>query len=239
MNELLDDQPPNSTGSAHGKIGCLLLAVVFAAVGGVAVKFHDVPYVDDALAGIDFDGIVTGIAERFQSANTEANLADAAMRAQAPEEEGRRRTGASGGRAAPDEQAQEMPPYDGPSSGFQAAGFDPDHVEIDFGTESSGGTGGSRFLTRQQIQRVMTQNQGDLLSCYGQELQQFPELMGTVDFDFAVAPSGEVKMVRVIESSLESKAAEDCFVQKARHWRFPATNQETHSRFDTDFTFAF
>lgn len=93
------------------------------------------------------------------------------------------------------------------------------------------------MLTNYHIQSVMQKNQRPLLQCYADQLQENPDLAGQVYFDFAVAPDGRVVMVRVASSQLQSKPTEDCFVEHAKDWNFPATRRDVITRFQTDFNF--
>lgn len=138
---------------------------------------------------------------------------------------------------------EEPPPYAGPSSAYIEEGADSEILQFGFASETAAlDTPDDRKMPRLMsdgnVQAVMSRNQNDLIGCYGEELQNDETLAGKVDFEFAVAPDGHVAMVRVTNSTLRSKNAEDCFVEKARHWQFPRTNQDILTRFETDFTFA-
>lgn len=137
----------------------------------------------------------------------------------------------------------ELPQYEGPSSAYIEEGADSKVLQFGFGKENADlepqdDRKMPRLMSDDNIQSVVSRNQNDLIACYGEELQYDETLTGKVDFEFAVAPDGHVAMVRVTRSTLRSKDAEDCFVEKARHWKFPKTNQDILTRFDTDFTFA-
>jgi hypothetical protein len=110
---------------------------------------------------------------------------------------------------------------------------------IDFSAPEDRERSGPHMLSGRAIQQVINQNQRELLSCYGEELQNDSSLAGDVSFDFAIHPTGRVLMAKVADSSLESKAAEDCFVEHARHWEFPETSQDLPTRFETSVTFQF
>src|SRR5690554_5529957 len=137
----------------------------------------------------------------------------------------------------------ELPEYEGPSSAYIEAGADSNVLQFGFGSENAGSDQPDdqktpRMMSDENVQFVVSRNQNDLIACYDEELQYDETLAGKVDFEFAVAPDGHVAMVRVSRSTLRSKDAEDCFVEKARHWKFPKTNQDILTRFETDFTFA-
>lgn len=121
-----------------------------------------------------------------------------------------------------------------PTSAYIEEGADNRDLEFGFG----GGTTGSEVLSNGMIQNVVTGGQNDLIGCYAEQLQENQDLEGKVFFEFAVRPNGRVAMVKVTDSSLRSKEAEDCFVEKARHWQFPAVDSDILTRFDTDFMFS-
>ncbi len=140
------------------------------------------------------------------------------------------------GEAAP----AEMASYEGPSSSYVEEGADSKVLQFGFGSgdDSEADQNAPRLISNDTVQYVVSQNQNELIGCYGEALQDDETLAGKVDFEFAIAPDGHVAMVKVVRSTLRSKSAEDCFVQKARHWKFPRTNQDILTRFETDFTFA-
>ncbi len=140
-------------------------------------------------------------------------------------------------RAEPD--APRLPEYSGPTAAYIEEGADNRDVELSFDVEDNREPTGIMNLNNRHIQRVMAQNQRELLSCYGDQLADYPDLEGEVEFEFAVRPSGEVAMVRVKDSTLRSHEAEDCFVERARHWSFPATDQSQLARFSTSVDFRF
>lgn len=121
-----------------------------------------------------------------------------------------------------------------PSSAYIEEGADNRNLEFGFGE----GATGSEVLSDGMIQNVVTRGQNDLIGCYAEQLQENQELEGQVFFEFAVRPNGRVAMVKVTDSSLRSKEAEDCFVEKARRWQFPAVDSDILTRFDTDFMFS-
>jgi hypothetical protein len=138
---------------------------------------------------------------------------------------------------APSEPAAPEGPYE-PTSEWIEPGLDPEVTNLAMG-------GGERepdpnlpeVFSGRAIQQVMNAHQQELVRCYADGLEVDPDLAGRVFFDFGVAPDGHVAMVRVTSSKLRSKETEDCFVEKARHWSFPATRRSVLTRFDTDFNF--
>lgn len=257
--ELDDEESWEHTNEAQSSFGCWMLVLTMCGVAVLTVVLYDVPYVDDFIDDIDVGEMADGISfdamaekfsvralfQKFQSAESANNVAHAVDKAQdANEEEGPAEERAAPGRRAQQGQhAQqeewEPPEYQGPISSYVEEGFDPDTVEFDF--QAGGGAERDeslpRILSDRMIQRVVDNHQQELLDCYATELRRDPDLSGRVDFDFAVTPDGRVAMVRVLDSSLRSNAAEDCFVEKARNWRFPAIRHELPTRFETDVNF--
>lgn len=130
-------------------------------------------------------------------------------------------------------------PYE-PTSEYVAEGFAPDDRVVDFseaeaGDEKSGP--GADVLSANDVDRILHERASQLLTCYQKVLDERPEVSGEVAFEFGIGPGGEVKMVRVTNSELESRKAEDCLVEKTRGWSFPETNLGTVTRFDTSMTF--
>ena len=149
-----------------------------------------------------------------------------------------------GASAAPDEATAEadgprLPEYSGPTAAYIEEGADNRDVELSFNESNDRPSTGLHTLTNRHINRVMQQNQRELLRCYGDQLAEYPDLAGEVEFEFAVYPEGNVAMVRVKESSLRSHEAEECFVERARHWTFPATDRTDLARFSTSIDFRF
>lgn len=132
-----------------------------------------------------------------------------------------------------------LPEYAGPTAAYIEDGADNRDVELSFTDNDDRPATGLHTLTNRHINRVMQQNQRELLRCYGDQLAEYPDLAGDVEFEFAVYPAGNVAMVRIKESSLRSHEAEECFVEKARHWSFPATDRTDLARFSTSIDFRF
>jgi hypothetical protein len=133
--------------------------------------------------------------------------------------------------------AEEQGPYE-PTSQYLEPGFDPEVTSFAMGdSERPRDENLPEMLSGRAIQQVMNAHQQELVRCYADSLKADPDLAGRVFFDFSVAPDGHVAMVRVKSSKLRSKQTEDCFVDKAKHWTFPATRRDVLTRFDTDFNF--
>jgi hypothetical protein len=129
------------------------------------------------------------------------------------------------------------PPYE-PTSEWIEPGLDPEVTNLAMGGgERQADPNLPEMLSSRAIQQVMNAHQQELIGCYADSLKAKPDLAGRVFFDFGVAPDGHVAMVRVTSSKLRSNETEDCFVEKARDWTFPATRREVLTRFDTDFNF--
>ena len=88
------------------------------------------------------------------------------------------------------------------------------------------------------VQEVMYAHQEDMIGCYAEGLEQDETLAGEVKFHFRVAKDGHVALVKITSSGLRHKDTEDCLVDAARRWSFPATGQAGLAKFDTSFEFA-
>jgi hypothetical protein len=129
-------------------------------------------------------------------------------------------------------------PYE-PTSEYVAEGFDPGKQVIDFSESKTGG--GSRprgdILTTGDVHRILHERANKLIPCYQKVLDERPEASGEVGFEFGIDSGGGVKMVRVTDSELESRQAEDCMVDKTRGWSFPETGMGSVTTFETSMTF--
>ncbi|MBX3040337.1 MAG: AgmX/PglI C-terminal domain-containing protein [Bdellovibrionaceae bacterium] len=77
-------------------------------------------------------------------------------------------------------------------------------------------------LDRDQIAAVINRNQGQIIYCYEQGLQnENGNLRGRVTVDFVINGSGRVSTARVSQTSLRSKMVENCMISKLRTWQFP------------------
>lgn len=126
-----------------------------------------------------------------------------------------------------------------PSSQFIADGFDPDRTVMDFEEAAAKREAGPKVgvLSTADVQRIVYDRANRLIPCYQKVLDTRPEAAGNVDFEFAIAPSGDVLMVRVASSELESKLAEDCMVGRMKGWSFPATKLQVPTRLETGMMF--
>lgn len=124
-----------------------------------------------------------------------------------------------------------------PTSAWIEEGLDPDVTTFGFGGPAAEPSGPE--LSEGQIHQLVNARQADLMGCYASALEEDQDLKGRVDFQFGIAPDGHVAMVRVTGSTLASKPTEDCMVEQARSWSFPATNRSVLMKFDTDFTFTY
>ena len=125
-----------------------------------------------------------------------------------------------------------------PTSVWIEEGLDPNVTTFGFESGTTDAPAGPE-LGEGELHGIVRARQGDLMTCYASALQENDELQGRVAFQFGVAPDGHLAMVKVTDSTLRSKSAEDCMVAQARRWAFPRTNRSTLMKFDTDFTFVY
>lgn len=76
-------------------------------------------------------------------------------------------------------------------------------------------------LDRDQIAAVINKNLGQVRFCYEQALQADPNLSGRVAVAFIIGGNGAVKMANIDNSTMNSKAVEDCIVMRLKTWPFP------------------
>ncbi len=214
----------------HATFGGCLLLLVLIAVGVLAATIYDIPYVDEVMES----EYVVGLMDKLQGGEATGSVADAVDGDESIEETAEQVVR----REAPPSEEPEV--YKGPNSAYVEEGFEPDNLEIDFGAaDDEQDSNLPRVLSDAQIQSVIDSHQDELVACYGDQLQEDPDLSGRVDVDFAIHPEGRVAMVQVTDSTLRSHAAEDCLVERARRWTFPEVNQAHHTQFDTDFEFSY
>lgn len=75
--------------------------------------------------------------------------------------------------------------------------------------------------SREEVLRVVKRHQSEIRFCYESALQQHPELAGKVTARWVIAPTGDVEMAEIAESSLGEATAEACILQRIKRWRFP------------------
>jgi hypothetical protein len=124
-----------------------------------------------------------------------------------------------------------------PTSAYMEPGADSDVTELSFDKGSNGGAQAGSF-DESVVQEVMYAHQEDMIGCYADGLAEDETLAGEVKFHFRVAKDGHVALVKITSSGLRHKDTEDCLVDAARRWRFPATGQAGLAKFDTSFEFA-
>ncbi|MEO1175381.1 MAG: AgmX/PglI C-terminal domain-containing protein, partial [Myxococcota bacterium] len=81
----------------------------------------------------------------------------------------------------------------------------------------SGGT-----LSRDEIQKVINKNIGQIQRCYERELTKNASLSGKVTIQWTVGTSGSVTTASQKKSSLPSTDAVNCMIRSIKSWRFPA-----------------
>lgn len=95
--------------------------------------------------------------------------------------------------------------------------------------ESNAGT-----LERDDVLRVIRENEREVEACYDRGLADDPSLAGDITVRFVVTPDGSVSSATIQSSTLDSGAVEACVRQAVGSWRFPA-----HSGDDVPVSFPF
>jgi TonB family protein len=80
---------------------------------------------------------------------------------------------------------------------------------------------GAGELSKDEIQRVISQHVGEIQFCYEKQLRTNPGLNGRVVLEWTVTTSGSVGVVKVSTSSLPSNDATRCMMDKVKTWKFP------------------
>lgn len=89
---------------------------------------------------------------------------------------------------------------------------------VPVGTEVISGGGG---LSNEDIFAVIRRNQGQIRFCYEQGLQSDPKLKGTVKTNFTINSNGQVSVISIAGTTLNSKMVEDCIALRIKSWKFP------------------
>lgn len=76
-------------------------------------------------------------------------------------------------------------------------------------------------LAKSEISRVIRRNLPRFKYCYEKQLSSNPNLSGKISIYFTIAPTGTVPKASVRETSMNSKAVEDCTVQVMKSLKFP------------------
>ena len=69
-----------------------------------------------------------------------------------------------------------------------------------------------------EISAVVNRHNAAIQSCYQRELRRNPNLKGKLVVRFTIAPSGRVKDVQLISSTLNSPRVERCVISRIRRW---------------------
>lgn len=64
--------------------------------------------------------------------------------------------------------------------------------------------------------------------CFGQALVRTPGLNGVLDIQLTVAPTGQVRAIRVVRSTLGDPQLEGCITQAVRALEFPRPRSHDH-----------
>jgi TonB family protein len=118
-----------------------------------------------------------------------------------------------------------------PPAGVRRAGAPPDHAlgALMGGSAAAAAPGrtatsfaaGSGRLTKDQIRRVMRQEQHRVRFCYERALIKNPRLAGAVQVRLVIQPSGKVSSVDIVSSTLHRPEVERCIVAAIKGVVFP------------------
>jgi hypothetical protein len=89
------------------------------------------------------------------------------------------------------------------------------------------------------IMQTISDNYGDLKSCYHDGLRRNSEMKGKVVMGWAMDPQGRVSGAEVQTSQLNNKQVEKCMVERLSNWRFPRQAKLQGSKDRMTYTFQF
>lgn len=76
-------------------------------------------------------------------------------------------------------------------------------------------------LDKDIIVRIVRAHINEVRYCYNEGLARDPDLAGRVAVQLTIAPSGEVPVAAVVDSSLEDDGVEQCIAGAVKRWMFP------------------
>ncbi len=80
---------------------------------------------------------------------------------------------------------------------------------------------GQGHLDRDEIQKVINANIGQIQRCYERELLKISGLSGKIQVEWNIATSGSVRIVRQVFTSMKSTNVSNCIMGAIRRWKFP------------------
>ncbi|MBK8482506.1 MAG: AgmX/PglI C-terminal domain-containing protein [Proteobacteria bacterium] len=86
-------------------------------------------------------------------------------------------------------------------------------------TRAISATGG--FLSREAIQRVVSEHMATIQACYERQLLVNRGLAGKIVFDWVINPAGRVDTARQVSSSVADFTVSTCILSQIRSWVFP------------------
>ena len=82
-------------------------------------------------------------------------------------------------------------------------------------------------LSKDAINQVVLAHLAAIKFCYERELQNGPTIAGTVDVAWNVEKDGRVSGERIANSTMNSKAVQECIARQVANWRFPVAAERT------------
>lgn len=68
------------------------------------------------------------------------------------------------------------------------------------------------------VQAVVTRHNNSIQYCYERELKRNPNLKGKIVLRFVITPSGTVKNVEMLSSTLNNRKVHQCIISRVRRW---------------------
>ena len=79
----------------------------------------------------------------------------------------------------------------------------------------------SGFLSREQVERVVRRHHRGIRYCYERELQDDPELEGSIVVNFTIDIDGQVSRRSIESNTMGNRNVESCLLREVGRMRFP------------------
>ncbi len=93
----------------------------------------------------------------------------------------------------------------------------------------------------EQVMAVVNSHRAAINYCYQRALRKNPNLKGKISLRFVISPSGSVKDVKILSSTLNDPSVERCIISKIRSWRDfgPVAAAKGDAVFRQDYVFGY
>lgn len=87
--------------------------------------------------------------------------------------------------------------------------------------------GGTSSIEKETFKAIIRRQQNEVKFCYERELQEKPNLAGTITVSWLVTELGRVTEAEVTEDTMKDAAVVRCILRRVQRWRFPESSQTT------------